>query len=66
MGYNFRADCGGDTKDWKAHMGYVLLLRSGAVFWESKEQHIVALSTTEAEYVELLSSAKEAIFLSGF
>ena len=38
----------------------------GAVSWSSKKQNIVALSSTEAEYVAQTHAAKEAIWLQSF
>ena len=38
-------------------------MSGGAVSWISKKQQIVALSTSEAEYVALSSAAQEATWL---
>ena len=37
-----------------------------AVSWSSKKQYIIALSTTEAEYIVLTHAAKEALWLRTF
>ncbi|KAL4249089.1 Oomycete RxLR Effector [Pleurotus pulmonarius] len=42
---------------------YVFLLHSGMVLWSAKRQEIIALSTTEAEYVVTTHTAKEALWL---
>jgi len=50
-------------EDRKAVSGYAFLLDGGAVSWSSKKQEIIALSTTEAEYVATTHAAKEALWL---
>lgn len=44
-------DFAGDLNDRKSTSGFVFLLAGGAVSWASKKQHVVTLSTTEAEYI---------------
>ena len=39
--------------------GYLVNIGTGAVSWSSKLQSIVALSTTEAEYIAAVSAGKE-------
>ena len=41
--------------------GYVFTIDGGVVSWSSKKQPIVALSTTEAEYITVTHAAKEAL-----
>ncbi|GBE86172.1 hypothetical protein SCP_0900490 [Sparassis crispa] len=43
--------------------GYVFLIDGGAVSWSAKKQPVVALSSTEAEYIALTHAAKEAIWV---
>jgi phosphoribosyl-AMP cyclohydrolase len=43
--------------------GYVFNLFGGAINWMSKRQVVVALSTTEVEYMEATHASKEAIWL---
>jgi hypothetical protein len=43
--------------------GYVFRFHGGTVSWSSKKQPLVALSTTEAEYIAATDAAKEAIWL---
>jgi hypothetical protein len=45
------------------HLGYIFTIGSGAVSWSSKKQAIVALSTTEAEYIAAVHAAKEALWI---
>ncbi|CAM8890306.1 unnamed protein product [Rhodiola kirilowii] len=56
-------DYAGDTEDNRSTSGYVFMLSSGAVSWSSKKQSVVALSTTEAEYIAAASSACQAMWL---
>jgi len=44
--------------------GYVFYLGDGPISWSSKGQSLVALSSTESEYIQATESAKEAIWLS--
>jgi hypothetical protein len=46
--------------------GYVFTIGGGAVSWSSKKQPLVALSTTEAEYIAATHAAKEALWLRTF
>ena len=57
------ADWGLNVDDRKSYTGYVFHLANAAVSWESRKQKTVALSSTEAEYMALVDSAKEAIHL---
>jgi hypothetical protein len=57
---------GSMAEDRHAISGYAFLIHGGAVSWSAKRQEIVALSTTEAEYVAITHAAKEAIWLRSF
>jgi hypothetical protein len=46
--------------------GYAFRMGKGAVTWSSKKQAIVALSSTEAEYIAQTHAAKELIWLRTF
>jgi hypothetical protein len=46
--------------------GYAFFMGKGAVTWSSKKQAIVALSSTEAEYIAQTHAAKELIWLRAF
>ena len=39
---------------------------AGAILWSLKNQHIVVLSSTEAEYIAQMHMAKEALWLHSF
>lgn len=60
------ADLAGDMDSRKSTTGFVYTLGGTAVCWGSKLQKIVALSTTEAEYVAVTEAGKEMVWLQGF
>ena len=43
--------------------GHLFVLSEGAISWVSKKQPVVALSTTEAEYIALSSATQDAVWL---
>uniref|UniRef100_A0A2N9EXA4 Integrase catalytic domain-containing protein n=1 Tax=Fagus sylvatica TaxID=28930 RepID=A0A2N9EXA4_FAGSY len=57
------SDYAGDVDDRKSTSGYVFLLSEGAVSWSSKKQPVVALSTTEAEFVAAASCACQGVWM---
>lgn len=57
------SDWAGETEARKSTAGYVFTLQGAAISWKSKKQTIVALSSTEAEYIGSTEAAKEAIWL---
>ena len=57
------ADWAGDINDRKSTIGYLFQVIGGAVFWKSKKQGCVALSTAEAEYIALSGAAQESVWL---
>ena len=60
------ADLAGDVDSRKSTTGFVYTLGGIAVCWTSRLQKIVALSTTEAEYVAVTEAGKEMVWLQGF
>ena len=52
-----------NTDDLKSTTGYVFLAAGGAITWKSKKQSVIALSSTEAEYVALSEAGREATWL---
>jgi hypothetical protein len=62
LGYT-DSDWAGDRGDRKSTSGFVFLFCGGAISWKSKKQTIVALSTTEAEYIAASEASREAIWL---
>uniref|UniRef100_A0A251UJX2 Putative ribonuclease H-like domain-containing protein n=1 Tax=Helianthus annuus TaxID=4232 RepID=A0A251UJX2_HELAN len=59
------SDYAGSIDDSKSTSGYVFHLGSGAVAWQSKKQKVVALSSTEAEYIALSQAGCQALWLKG-
>jgi ATP-binding cassette subfamily B (MDR/TAP) protein 1 len=57
------SDFAGDLEKRKSITGYVFIIAGGAVSWVSKLHTVVALSTTEAEYMEATQACKEAIWM---
>ena len=57
------ADSVGDLDQRRSTSGYVFNLFGGAVSWMSKKQSVVALSTTEAEYMASTHARKEVVWL---
>eukprot|EP00253_Pinus_taeda_P028820 PITA_28820 len=57
------ADWAGDFDQRRSTSGYVFNLFGGAVSWMSKKQSVVALSTTEAEYMATTHASKETVWL---
>lgn len=55
-----------DAGDRRATSGYVFLLAGGPVSWSCRRQTTVALSSVEAEYMELTNAAQEAIWICNF
>ena len=52
-----------DLDQRRSTSGYVFNLFGGAISWMSKKQSVVALSTTEAEYMAAIHASKEAVWL---
>jgi len=57
------SDFAGDIEKRRSTTGYVFTLVGGAVSWLSKLQDVVALSTTEAEYMAATEACKKAIWI---
>jgi hypothetical protein len=57
------ADHGGCADTGHSTSGWVVKMGTGAISWMSKLQSIVALSTTEAEYVAACSAGQEILWL---
>lgn len=54
------SDYAGDKIDRKSTSGFIFMMGNSPISWSSNKQPIVALLSTEAEYIALASGAKEA------
>ena len=52
----------GSQHDRHSISGYTFLAGAGLITWRSKKQSIVALCTTEAEYIAMMDAIKEALW----
>ena len=59
------SDFAGDLDRRRSVTGLVFTLCGGAVSWKSTLQSVVALSTIEAEYIDLIEAVKESLWLKG-
>jgi ATP-binding cassette subfamily B (MDR/TAP) protein 1 len=59
------SDFAGDLDRRRSLTGYVFAVGSCAVSWKAVLQPVVALSTTEAEYMAIAKACKELIWLKG-
>ena len=55
-----------NTNDRHSTMGYMFFVAGSPVSWMSKKQRVVALSTTEAEYLAGTEATKEAVWIQAF
>ena len=55
-----------DRDNRRSTTGYVFIVGGTTTCWVSKIQSVVALSTTEAEYVAATEASKEMIWLQRF
>ena len=62
IGYS-DADWAGDLDDRHSTTGNLFIMAGGSIDWLSKKQGVVALSTSEAEYVALSAATQEATWL---
>jgi hypothetical protein len=57
------ANHGGCKDTGRSTGAYIVKIGSGVVSWQSKRQSIVALSTTEAEYMAACEAGKEIVWM---
>ena len=59
------SDYAANLDNMKSQSGYIFTLYGTTISWKPNLQSVVALSTTEAEYISLTEAAKEALWLQG-
>lgn len=59
------SDYAGDLDSRRSQTGFVFQLNNCTISWKANLQSVVALSTTEAEYMASTKAVKEAIWLKG-
>jgi hypothetical protein len=57
------ADLAGDKVTRKSMSGYIFLVNGSPVSWSSKRQSMVALSSTESEYISLSRGVQQAVWI---
>jgi hypothetical protein len=62
VGYS-DSDWAGDPIQRKSTTGYVFFIGNCPISWQSKLQPLIALSSTEAEYIALSVATQEALWL---
>lgn len=60
------ADWSGDPDNSRSTSGYVFISNAAAIGWSSKQQTMVALSTTESEYIGLSNAGQHLAWLRSF
>lgn len=56
-------DWANERSDRSSTSGYIFDLSRGAISWSSKKQTLIALSSTEAEYIAGAHATKEVVWL---
>lgn len=57
------ADWAEDRNDRKSNSGYLCKANGGTISWCCRKQNMVAMSSTEAEYIALAETCKEAMWM---
>ena len=57
------SDWAGDSIDWNSTSRYVFMFGGGPIFWSSKNQASIALSSVEAEYRGAVNACIQEVWL---
>lgn len=57
------ADWGGDQDTRRSTTGFIIAINAAPIFWRSKRQSLITLSSGESEYVALSTYAREVCWL---
>lgn len=57
------ADFAGDIDTRRSTTGYLAIFANGPILWKCQKRSLVTLSSSEAEYVAICSTAKEMVWL---
>jgi hypothetical protein len=60
------ADWASDLEDRRSTIGFVFMIRGGAISWSSKRQPTIVLSMTKVEYMASMQATKETIWMTMF
>jgi Reverse transcriptase (RNA-dependent DNA polymerase) len=60
------ADWASDLESQQSTMGYLVLLSGTAISWNSRAQKMIALSSTEAEYMSLSNTCRQLVWMRSF
>jgi hypothetical protein len=60
------ADHSGNPENGRSTSAYAVKMGTGAVSWMSRLQSIVALLTTEAEFISAISAGQEIVWMRSF
>ena len=59
------SDWDGDPNERNSISGFVFMFYNGPMFWSSKKQHTISLSSAEPEYRGAVNTATECVLLQG-
>ena len=60
------ADWAGSVDDRQSTTGYIFIYQNAAIYWATRKQKTVALSSTEAEFISLTAAIQELVSLKRF